>query len=143
MPLPPPQRLLATPSWLLTQVAAAAGRRSRERCEAVGAARYHYAILCAVEEFGPCSQAEIGARCHMDRKDVAERVRELERQQCVVRCQDPADPRRKLVTLTDAGRARLEEIAAEIAVAQADLMEPLDDGERDALVAALQKLLGR
>lgn len=139
----PPERLLKTPSWLLTQVAASAGRRSREVFDSVGAGRYHYAILCAVEEFGPCSQAEIGNRLHMDRKDVAQRVLELEEQECVWRRPDPSDPRRKLVRMTARGRNRLEQIHAQLTVAQNELVEPLTPKEQASLIGALQKILGR
>ncbi|WIX79913.1 MarR family winged helix-turn-helix transcriptional regulator [Amycolatopsis carbonis] len=120
-----------------------ASRLSREVFDSVGAGRYHYAILCAVEEFGPCSQAEIGRRLRMDRKDVAQRVVELEDERCVERRADPADPRRNLVRLTARGRKRLELIQARLAVAQNELVEPLTVQERAGLVAALQKLLGR
>lgn len=110
----PPRRLLETPSWLLTQLAADASRRTRDVFESVGAGRYHYAILCAVEEFGPCSQAEMGRRLHMDRKDVAQRVLELEDQHCVQRRPDPADSRRNLVLVTTRGRERLAELDASL-----------------------------
>lgn len=139
----PPQRLLETPSWLLTQVATTAARRSREVFDSLGAARYHYAILCAVDEFGPCSQAEIGNRLHMDRKDVAQRVGELEDQYCLRRRPDPADPRRKLVRMTTRGRERLDHIHEQLTVAQNELVEPLTPQERASLIAALQKILGR
>lgn len=143
MPERPPERLLQTPSWLITQIAADAGRRSREVFDAVDAGRYHYAILCAVEEFGPCSQAELGRRVHMDRKDVAERVGELEAQGHLQRRPDPADPRRKLVRLSARGRKRLAEIQSGLTKAQDELLAPLDDAERAAFVAALRKVLGR
>ena len=139
----PPQRLLETPTWLLTQVAADAGRRSREVFESLGAGRYHYAILCAVEEFGPCSQAEIGQRLHMDRKDVAQRVLELEEQQCVRRRPDPEDPRRKLVRITARGRVWLDQIQIQMTAAQNELVSSLTPQELANLITALQKLLGR
>lgn len=139
----PPQRLLETPSWLLTQIAARAGRRSREVFDSLGAGRYHYAILCAVEEFGPCSQAEIGRRLRMDRKDVAQRVVELEGEGCVERSSDSADPRRKLVRLTTRGAERLDEIHIRLTAAQDELVEPLTAEQRAGLIAALQKILGR
>ncbi|ALG08228.1 MarR family winged helix-turn-helix transcriptional regulator [Kibdelosporangium phytohabitans] len=139
----PPQRLLETPSWLLTQIATTASRRTREVFDSVGAGRYHYAILCAVEEFGPCSQAEIGRRLHMDRKDVAQRVMELEGQRCLERRSDPADPRRNLVRLTTAGQERLDQIHAQLTFAQEELVDPLTPDERARLITALQKILGR
>jgi len=139
----PPKRLLETPSWLLTQIATAAGRRTREVFDSVGAGRYHYAILCAVEEFGPCSQAEIGRRLNMDRKDVAQRVIELEDQRCLERRPDPADPRRNLVRITATGRERLDQIHGELTATQQELVSPLTPDEQAGLIAALQKILGR
>ncbi|OYN95522.1 MarR family transcriptional regulator [Enemella evansiae] len=139
----PPERLLQTPSWLITQIAVDAGRRSREVFDAVGAGRYHYAILSAVEEFGPCSQAELGRRLNMDRKDVAQRVGELEEQQHLQRRPDPADPRRKLVRLSAPGEKRLAEIQAALTQAQDELVAPLNAAERATFLAALQKVLGR
>ena len=139
----PPRRLLNTPSWLLTQTAVQAGRLSREVFDELGAGRYHYAILCAVEEFGPCSQAEIGRRLHADRKDVAERVLELEDEGCLKRRADPADPRRNLVRLTTRGRERLLQIQDRLTVAQDQLVETLTPQEREGLIVALQKILDR
>ena len=139
----PPQRLLTTPTWLLTQVAADASRRSREVFDSLGAGRYHYAILCALEEFGPCSQAEIGRRLRMDRKDVAERVAELQEELAIERSSDPSDPRRNLVRLTTRGGERLAQIHARLAHAQNELVEPLTLEERAGLIVSLQKLLGR
>ena len=139
----PPQRLLETPSWLLTQIAAQVGRRTREVFDSAGAGRHHYAILCAVEEFGPCSQAEVGRRLHLDRKDVADRVAELEQQHCIDRRPDPDDPRRKVLRLTPRGIDRLEEIHERLRAVQDDLVHGLDRSERAALVSALQTILGR
>ena len=139
----PPQRLLDTPSWVLTQIATDASRRTREVFEAVGAGRYHYAILCTAEEFGPCSQADIGRRLQIDRKDVANRVLELETEGCLERRSDPEDPRRKLVRLTTQGEARLNQIQDRLHAAQDDLLAKLEPGDRATFIAALQTILDR
>ncbi|MCF7553728.1 MarR family winged helix-turn-helix transcriptional regulator [Pseudonocardia sp. WMMC193] len=139
----PPQRLLQTPTWLITQISATVARQTREVFDALGAGRYHYAVLCAVEEFGPCSQADIGRRLRIDRKDVAERVLELETAGYLQRRSDPADPRRNVVTLTDEGGERLRQIHDRLTAVQEDLVEPLDTQERAILTQALQKILGR
>jgi len=111
--------------------------------DSIGAGRYHYAILCAVEEFQPCSQAEIGRRLHIDRKDVAQRVGELEEGGYVEREPDPADPRRNLVRMTRAGAAHLQSIASELARAQDGLLAPLSVERRANFVTALQQILDR
>ncbi|QCB49871.1 MarR family transcriptional regulator [Rhodococcus sp. PAMC28707] len=138
----PPRRLLQTPSWLMTQTAVTAARASREMFDAVGAGRYHYAILCALDEFGPCSQADVGKHLRMDRKDVADRIAELEDAQSVTRKADPEDPRRNLVRITDAGRRRMIEIHDRLSIAQDELLKDLTPRERAKLVHLLQVVLG-
>lgn len=135
-----PERLLSTPSWLLTQVASVASRRSREIFDAHDAGRYHFALLAAVEEFGPLSQADLGKHLHLDRKDVALRTAELEERGEVSRTDDATDPRRKLVELTDVGAARLEELEAALGAAQDDVTAPLSARERAELVRLLRRL---
>ncbi|MDJ0363417.1 MarR family winged helix-turn-helix transcriptional regulator [Rhodococcus sp. H29-C3] len=139
----PPNRLLETPSWLMTQTAVVAARASREVFDEMGAGRYHYAILCALDEYGPCSQADVGKHLHMDRKDVANRIAELEQLGGAARNADPDDPRRNLVRITAAGRQQMIEIHARLSIAQDELLQDLTPGERKMFVHLLQVVLGR
>ncbi|UED85347.1 MarR family winged helix-turn-helix transcriptional regulator [Streptomyces profundus] len=136
---PVPARLRAMPSWLLTHTATQASRLVAESFAAIGARRYHYALLAALDEFGPLSQAALGRHCGIDRSDVVAAVNELAADGLVVRRQDPTDRRRNVITLTSDGRAQLGRGDEALAETQEQLMAPLSPAERAELV----RLLGR
>ncbi|HLU44451.1 MAG TPA: MarR family transcriptional regulator [Natronosporangium sp.] len=136
-----PARLRRTPSWLITQTATLAHRLVSAALVEVGATRYHYAVLAALEEFGPISQAELGRRCHIDRSDVVATINDLVHGRYVERRQDPADRRQNLITLTDAGRQRLQHIAGVLDTVQTDLLAPLTESERTTLTTLLRRIL--
>ncbi|MER7892753.1 MarR family winged helix-turn-helix transcriptional regulator [Micromonospora sp. NPDC094482] len=134
-------RLLTTPSWLLSQSAAHAGRLVSDGFAGIGARGYHYRILAALEELGPASQADLGRRGGIDRSDVVATVNELAAKNLVVRAPDPADRRRNVITLTPAGRRELRRMEKTLAGVQDTLLAPLTPTERDQLTRLLGKLL--
>lgn len=136
-----PTRLRQTPSWLITQTATLAHRLIGATLAGVGATRYQYAVLAAVEEFGPISQAELGRRCHIDRSDIVATLNELAAHGHIDRKQDPDDRRQNLVTLTRSGRRRLEQIAQAVDAAQSSLLGELPEQRRTELVKSLQRIL--
>jgi len=99
-----PARLRGKPSWLLNKASARAHRLIKDTMAAAGGHAYHFAILAALEEFGPDSQVQIGQRCGIDQSDMHAMLNELAAQGHVARTPDPADRRRNLITLTAAGR---------------------------------------
>ena len=107
----------------------------------VGGRRYHYALLAALEEFGPASQAELGRRCSIDRSYVVETVNELADKDFVVRAPAPADRRRNIITITLAGERELERIAMTLDVAQDKLLAPLSPAERTQLTHLMARVL--
>ncbi|MFG2193344.1 MarR family winged helix-turn-helix transcriptional regulator [Streptomyces sp. NPDC048639] len=136
-----PARLHALPSWQITQIATHAGRLVSEALGAVDSRRYHFALLAALEEFGPLSQAELGRRCGIDRSYIVEAVNELEASGQVVRATDPADRRRNTITVTEGGVAQLRRIDTALAEAQDAVFAPLSAAERDRLAALLGRVL--
>lgn len=135
----PPIRLRTTPSWLISHTATHALRLVGDGFAALGARRYHYALLAALAEFGPASQASLGRRCGVDGSDVVAAVNELVTAGLVVRAPDPADRRRNIITLTEEGVTRLRKFDISAAHAQEELLAPLSAAER----AQLTLLLGR
>ena len=103
--------------------------------------RQHYAVLSALAEFGPASQAELGRRCSIDRSDMVALVNELTAREQVERTPDPADRRRNVVTLTPGGIRRLRQLDKVVGEVQAELLAPLSTGERDQLVRLLTRVL--
>jgi DNA-binding MarR family transcriptional regulator len=137
----PPVRLRITPSWLLTHLATYASRLVGEAFDPSDWRRYHYALLAALEEFGPASQAALGRRCQIDRSYVVEAVNELTDRGMVERAPDPDDRRRNVITITDAGLAQLHRLADTLTGVQDTLLAPLAPDERDQLTTLLGRVL--
>lgn len=135
----PPQRLWRTPSWLIGHVAGDAHRAIVDTVTAIG--RRDYAILAGLDEFGSLSQAALGRRLGLDRSDISVALDRLETDGTITRTSDPAHARRKLVSLTQAGRRRLKHLEAEISQAQKGLLAPLTTAEAEHLTALLQRLV--
>lgn len=146
MPLPDdrtatPRRLAALPSRLLNLTAAQGERMISGRLAAVDARKWHYAVLAALEEYGPASQATLSRRTGIYRSDLVAVINELEAQGAVERAPDPDDRRRNVITLTSAGRAHLRRLDAILDAAQEDLLAPLTAKERAELVGMLNRLI--
>ena len=136
-----PERLRGLPSWLLNQAALAANRIVGDGLAAVGAHRSHYAVLSALNEFGPASQAALGRRCGIDRSDMVALINALSRNRLVARRPDPADRRRNVITITTAGRRRLRALETVVARLQDALLAPLSAAERRQLVGLLRRVV--
>ncbi|TDU84466.1 DNA-binding MarR family transcriptional regulator [Kribbella voronezhensis] len=137
-----PARLRRKPSWLINRASARAHRLIKETMDAAGGHAYHFAILAALDEFGPDSQVQIGQRCGIDQSDMHTMLNELAEQGHVARTPDPADRRRNLITLTPAGRRRLEDLDTKVTAVQDDILDALSATERDTLTALLTRTLG-
>jgi DNA-binding MarR family transcriptional regulator len=138
----PPARLRSKPSWLINKVSARAHRFIGETMAAAGGHAYHFAILAALDEFGPDSQVQIAQRCGIDQSDMHTMLNELAEQGHVARTSDPADRRRNLITLTSSGRRRLEEMDTTLTGAQREILDALSAAERDTLTVLLTRILG-
>ena len=137
-----PSRLRSKPSWLMNRASARAHRLIGESMAAVGGHAYHFAILAALDEFGPDSQVQIAHRCGIDQSDVNTMLNELVEQGHVARTPDPADRRRNLVTLTAAGRRRLEALDTTLTGVQQVILDALSATERDMFTGLLTRILG-
>ncbi|MFC8723436.1 MarR family winged helix-turn-helix transcriptional regulator, partial [Kitasatospora sp. NPDC057198] len=138
-----PERLRTVPSRLLAGAAAAADRLVGERLAAEDARKWHFAVLVALAETGPASQAELSRRTGVYRSDMVAVLNELADGGFLVRDPDPVDRRRNVVTLTPAGRARLHRLDAQVTAAQQDLLAPLSPAEQAELVRLLTLLNAR
>ncbi len=136
-----PTRLRGTPSWLITHTAAYAHRLVAAAFASAGAGRYHYALLSALEEFGPASQATLGRRTGIDRSDIVATINELAEREMVERTLDPADRRRNIITLTPAGVQQLRQLDGVVAKIQDELLAPLSADEREVLARLLARVL--
>jgi MarR family transcriptional regulator, lower aerobic nicotinate degradation pathway regulator len=137
-----PERLRALPSRLLNLAAIYAQRQVGDRLATLGSRKWHYAILAALEEFGPDSQSGLSDRTGIYRSDLVAAINELTARGLVVRAPDPADRRRNAITLTDEGRRHLKRLDALIADAEAEFLAPLSDADRAELTRILTLIVG-
>ncbi|MFE9577341.1 MarR family winged helix-turn-helix transcriptional regulator [Nocardia sp. NPDC006044] len=141
MEIEAPTRLRGKLSWLMNKASVKAHQLVGEAMATADARAYHFAILAAVEEFGPSSQVLIGQRCGIDQSDMHAMLAELARQGHVERAADPTDRRRNLITLTERGRHRLDELDAALNTVQDNLFKALSPADRDTLAALLTRVL--
>lgn len=136
-----PARVRQLPTWMLSRAAHRGHRLVAERTGERGASRSTYSSLASLEEFGPQSQADLGRRLGLDRKNVSELAAGLEREGFIERAADPDDRRRKRLRITPAGRELLDELHLAITEAQEGLLAVLSPAERAELVRLLGLLL--
>ncbi|ARQ71218.1 MarR family winged helix-turn-helix transcriptional regulator [Streptomyces marincola] len=137
----PPQRLRTLPSRLTNQAALAANRIVDRALAGAGVRRYHYALLAALEEYGPASQAALGLRTGIDRSDMVATVNDLAERHLLDRAPDPRDRRRNVISITAAGRDRLAHLDRLLAAAQDEFLAPLPAADRRALTGLLARLV--
>jgi len=104
---------------------------------------YHYRLLAALEEWGPASQAEVGRSTGIDRSDVTAVLTDLEARGLVVRSVDPANKRRKIVTITERGAARLLELDEVVDGVQREFLAPLTAAQRRQFLDLVALLAGK
>jgi DNA-binding MarR family transcriptional regulator len=138
---PTPARLRALPSRLINQVAIAADRLTDRALSSAGSRRHHFAMLAALDEFGPSSQANLGRCTGIDRSDVAAAVDTLIEQRYVDRSSDPTDGRRNIITITAAGTEHLERLNALLADTQDELLRSLSVDECNKLIELLTRII--
>lgn len=136
---PTPHRLSGTVVWLLGRASLRAHQALQERFAEHGIRKWHYAVLAALVEGGPATQADIGRRLGLDRSDLVGVLNDIEAAGYVHRAPDPANRRRNLVTLTETGRTALTGFDACVDATDDELLAPLSAAER----AQLTSLLGR
>ncbi|MFI7417599.1 MarR family winged helix-turn-helix transcriptional regulator [Nonomuraea sp. NPDC049684] len=135
-----PARLRGLPSRLLAHVAMQADRLVSDRLAGADARKWHYAVLVALRESGPASQAELSRLTGIYRSDMVALLNELAERGLVERAPDPADRRRNVISMTELGRDRLTRLDGLVDDVQDELLAPLTGPERDQLVGLLGRL---
>ena len=141
VPVQPPERLRGLVSWQAGKVATVGARLTARRMAL--SARTDFAVLAALEEYGPLSQADLGRRLGLDRNDVSTVLARLEADAAVLRAPDAADPRRNRVSVTAHGLTRLARLQEHADSVQDDLLAGLEEDQRHQLVALLGRVLAQ
>ena len=127
------------PTWLLTQAARRAHRILSDTLAQRGATGYQFRVLSVLRSRS-ATQADVGRRAHLDRRDVTVTVRDLLQAGLVRRDGSEDDARVQLVTLTAEGLRRLAELDRAAARVQDDTFAALSPRERSQLVDLLQRI---
>ncbi|MEU8548160.1 MarR family winged helix-turn-helix transcriptional regulator [Streptomyces roseoverticillatus] len=112
------------------------GARLAER----GLQLWHMAVLAALADFGPHAQRDLAQRLAIHPSDVAKVLEELGRLGQVARERDPADRRRMVVTLTEAGLVALARLRQDALEVQERVLAPLTAAEQEQLQALLLRV---
>lgn len=135
----PPSRLRRLVSWQVSKIATLGTRLTVAHMPL--SARADFAVLAALDETGASSQIRLGRSLGLDRNDVNGIVTRLSELALVDRQIDQDDRRRNVVSITSAGRKRLEELEVHADAVQDELLTALTADERRQLSALLAKVL--
>lgn len=136
-----PAPLLDLTVYLLSRVGRLGKHALDDRLAERGLPLRHMAVLAALADSGAASQLALARAVRLDPSDTTTTLDELQRRGLVERSVDPADRRRRVVSLTDRGREQLDEMCALADEVAAELLAPLEPTERAALHDALGRVL--
>lgn len=138
----PSGRVRDLPTWLISRSYARSTALLNEGFAATGTGLrpYHYRLMASIDDEGPIGQAELGRVSGIDRSDVANMLAELEQLGLVERTVDPANRRRNIVAITQAGGEQLTALGDVLDEIQERVVAPLSPDERRQLSKLLHKL---
>lgn len=118
-------------------------RRGYDTCQPPGCLRpRHIIALSVLHERGPLSQQALGEALCLDPSNVVGLLNELEERALVARQRDPADRRRHIVSVSQAGASRLAESDADLTRVEDALLAALSPAERAQLHDLLTRAVG-
>src|SRR3954468_19096202 len=133
----PPLELLQSTTYLLKRLGMAVKDRSIDAFESTGVTGQHYAVMLVLEEGVRETQGTIADGLGYDRSVLVGLLDELEERGYVERKRDPADRRRHLVRMTDAGKQAVDTLRGVMDMLDREFLAPLDPNQRETLHALL------
>jgi MarR family transcriptional regulator, 2-MHQ and catechol-resistance regulon repressor len=114
--------------------------RDRDRicCHDVSVTQCH--ALERLAEAGPMSQNELASALFLDKSTTSRVVGTLERKGYLARRPDPNDGRARRLEITEAGRALVETIEADILAREARILAPFPGGMRRSMARLIREL---
>lgn len=99
-----------------------------------------YQVLTTAGSDAPRRQLTLAQQLSIDRTVMTYLLDDLEEAGLVERQPDPTDRRARLIAVTDAGRARIEEMRDRLQGMEGQVLGGLTDSERDAFRSLLQRV---
>jgi DNA-binding MarR family transcriptional regulator len=99
----------------------------------------HLIALTLLRDLGETSQADLAGTLQMDRTNLVGLLNELEASKLIERRRSVDDRRRHTVALTATGRKKLAKVEFALAAVEAEMLSPLDVGQRAMLYSLLQQ----
>lgn len=112
-----------------------------QECSSDNVTPVQFGLLSAVLDEPGCDQVTLAEKVGIDRTNIADVVRRLERRGWVKRVVNASDRRMRAVSLTDEGRMFVNRAHARMQRAQERLLSPLGEKERAQFVRLLQRLV--
>ncbi len=112
-----------------------------QECAADNVTPVQFGLLSAVLDQPGCDQITLAEKLGIDRTNIADVIRRLERRGWVRRVVNATDRRMRAVSLTDEGRMFVNRTHARMQRAQERLLSPLGEKERAQFVDLLQRLV--
>lgn len=106
-----------------------------------GPTQRQYAVLAAVEAHEGLTQTDLVKITGIDRSTLADMAARMITKGLLERQRSASDARANAVSLTEAGRASLEDAQPKMAAVDARLLKLLSGGKRDALTGLLRDLV--
>lgn len=137
LPIVRPDKDLSGP--LLVHLARRMQTESEVELEAFGLRARHVVALTLLRDLGEQNQSDLSAILGVDPTNVVALLNELEADGLVQRRRSAHDRRRHTVSLTAAGRARLEEVKPLLAGVEQRVLDPLTPEEQKTLYGLLTR----
>jgi DNA-binding MarR family transcriptional regulator len=102
-----------------------------------------FSTLAKLREIGPCSQNHLGRLIHYDSATITGVITRLKSRGLIKSYEDPLDPRRREIDLTDKGRRVADAAVETIAEISSETFAPLTREEFRTLTEILKKIIRR
>jgi MarR family transcriptional regulator, lower aerobic nicotinate degradation pathway regulator len=131
------------PTLLVIKLGRITMHRFSEALESYGVRPRQVATLIELRDSGELTQQALCAQLHLDPTNLVAILNELEEKGYATRRRDPEDRRRHLVAVSKKGLAVIEKVSKVMDDVEEDLLDGLDDSERERFEELLTSMWER
>jgi DNA-binding MarR family transcriptional regulator len=126
--------------FLLSRLGTLAARSWTAFLAAHDLTQNQYAVLVVLDEQGPVGQQHLAQLIAVDARNIVPVLDSLAARELIRRQADPADGRRRIITLAPGGVALARTLGRAAGAGRSDFLAALSDSDRQHLNALLQRL---